>query len=66
MSIRKKAIDKAAEEARRFLATVDTLERCGAMFIGGKNDSWYCGGQDCAAVKRASMDLSRALVGVRR
>ena len=66
MSIRKEALDKAVAEAKRFLAAADTVERCCGLLSVDSGDLYYCGGQDCAAVKRASMDLSRALVGVRR
>lgn len=64
MSIRMKTLDTAIAEAKRFLEAADVAKRCAGYNHG--NDAWLNGGQYCAAVKRASMDLSRALAGVRR
>ena len=55
----------AISEARRF------VERCNALIADmdadrGDDNSWYWGWKHNAAVKRASMDLSRALVALRR
>lgn len=67
MSIRVKTLDEAVAEARRFIASAEIAMRCaGHCSSPHKDDPWLEGGQYCAAVKRASMDLSRALTGVRR
>ncbi len=66
MSIRVKNLDKAVAEAKRFLAAADVVKRCAGSDEYIKGDPFYFGGQHCAAVKRASMDLSRALADVRR
>lgn len=72
MSIRIKTLDAAIAEAKRFIEAADVAKRCqGHSYVTlntekGKADPWLDGGQYCAAVKRASMDLSRALAGVRR
>ncbi len=66
VSIRKKDLDRAVDEAKRFLAAADAVDQCCCLLYGENNDLYYFCGQDCVAVKRASMDLSRALVGVRR
>jgi hypothetical protein len=67
MNIGKKRqeIQAAISEARRF------IERCDALIAAvdadrGADNKWYWGGKHNAAVKRASMDLSRALVELRR
>lgn len=56
------SIDTAVKEAERFIIRArkakETLLGC------GKYSSW--GGKDNAAMRRASMDLTRALVNVRR
>jgi hypothetical protein len=66
MSIRVKTLDKAVAEAKRFLAVADVVKRCAGSTEYAKGDPYYCGGQHCAAAKRASMDLSKALADVRR
>lgn len=66
MSIRVKTLKDAVAEAKRFIAAAEIVERCAGSSGHSENDPWYNGGQYCAAVKRASMDLSRALAGVRR
>jgi len=66
LSIRAKTLEKAVAEAKRFLEAADVVERCAGSSEFIKSDHWYCGGQYCAAVKRASMDLSKALASVRR
>jgi len=57
----KQTLLRAREEARRFLAKGDTfLERA-------KDDEYaYMGCRESGAVKRASLDLTRALADLRR
>lgn len=68
MSIRAKVLDTAIAEAERFLEAARTAKRCAGLYTAPSHndDPWIHSGQYCAAVKRASMDLSRALSGVRR
>lgn len=66
MSLRAKTLEKAVAEAKRFLESADMVKRCAGTTEYTKCDPWYCGGKYCAAAKRASMDLSRALADVRR
>lgn len=79
MSIQRKKIDAVKAEAQRLLQRIDELERCAGWdnfdtpgvranhrtAKPGPNDVFNYG-QHTAAVKRASMDLSRALVPIRR
>ena len=66
MSVRVKTLEKAVAEAKRFLEAAAVVKRAAGTTEYTKGDPWYCGGQCCAAAKRASMDLSRALADVRR
>lgn len=66
MSIRVKTLEKAITEAKRFLEAAEVVKRVNERTEYVKGDPWYRGGQYCAAAKRASMDLSRALADVRR
>jgi len=68
MSIRVKTLEKAVAEAKRFIEAAAVVKRsAGHSSYGSRSDDpWYEGGQQCAAAKRASMDLSRALAGLRR
>ena len=82
MSIRRKQIDAIKAEALRLLQRIDELERCAGWTrysatqnAAGKYDratskphpeDVFNYGKHTAAVKRASLDLSRALVGIRR
>ncbi len=69
MSIRVKTLKAAVAEAKRFIEAAEVVERAaGHSTYSNSNgkDPWYNGGSLCAAAKRASMDLSRALAGVRR
>ena len=66
MSIRVKTMEKAVDEAKRFLEAAAVVKRAAERTEYTKGDPWYCGGQYCAAAKRASMDLSKALADVRR
>ena len=66
MSIRVKTLDAAVAEARRFLEAASVVKRAAGFTELTKGDPWYRSGQYCAAAKRASMDLSKALVAVRR
>ena len=77
MSIRRKEIDAIKAEVTRLLQRIDELERIAGWYryeggmiraaLGEKHpDDRFNSGQYTAAVKRASLDLSRALVGIRR
>ncbi len=66
MSIRVKTLDAAVAEAKRFLEAASVVKRAAGFTELTKGDPWYRSGQYCAAAKRASMDLSKALVAVRR
>ena len=66
MSIRVKTLDVAVAEAKRFLEAASVVKRAAGFTELTKGDPWYRSGQYCAACKRASMDLSKALVAVRR
>jgi hypothetical protein len=65
-TMRVKTLDKAVKEAKRFLKAADAVKKLSGTDEYIKGDPWYQSGQYCAAVKRASMDLSRALADVRR
>lgn len=64
MSVKAKTLDKAIAEAERFLAAAEIVKRSAGTTEYTTGDKWYEGGQHCAAVKRASMDLSKALAQV--
>ena len=76
MSIRRKQIDAITAEALRLLQRIGELERCAGWtrYEKGVNaatskphpEDTLNGGQYAAAVKRASLDLSKALVEIRR
>jgi len=66
MNITMKTLDKAIAEAHRFLEAAEVVKRAAGTEEYMKGNPWYLGGHCCAAVKRASMDLTRALVAVRR
>ena len=66
MSIRVKTLDAAVAEAKRFLEAASVVKHAAGSTELTKGDPWYRSGQYCAACKRASMDLSKALVAVRR
>lgn len=56
VSVERDALERATKEARRFIKAAEAALRSG--------EGWG-GGQHTAAAKRASMDLTRALVFVR-
>ena len=80
--MRRKEIDAIKTEAARLLQRIDELERMAGWTLyrstpnaaGEYNhatstihpDDRFNSGQYTAAVKRASLDLSKALVGIRR
>lgn len=66
MSIRVKTLKAAVSEAKRFIEAAEIVEREVDKNEYDKGHIIYEGGQYCAAMKRASMDLSRALAEVRR
>ena len=66
MSVRAKDLDKAVWEAQRFLEAADDLKLSARAVPYGAPDPWYEDEMYCAAVKLASMDLSKALASVRK
>lgn len=62
-----KTLDIAVMAAQDFINRVEKLKENGEtyQFYQGDKRS-FCGGKDTAAVKRASMDLTRALADLRR
>ena len=72
----RKIVDQAKADALRFLARVDELERCAGWtrYTTGRDqatstphqDDSFNYGQYTAAVKRASMDLTRSLAILRK
>lgn len=77
MSIKRKDIDTVKTEVTRLLKAIDLLERMAGWrnYKNGVNeaalgkkqpDDSFNGGQYAAAVKRASLDLSKALVEIRK
>ena len=76
MSIQRKTIERVKQDAQRLLERIDVLERCAgwARYTDYVNaatskphpDDIFNSGQYTAAVKRASLDLSKALVEIRR
>lgn len=66
--MRAQVLDDAIAEAERFLKAAKRAKRmAGSRKVESLgNEVYYDGGQWCAAAKRASMDLTRALVAVRR
>jgi hypothetical protein len=66
MSIRVKTLKAAVENAKRFIQAAEVLNMVGGRREYTKGDPRYEGGHNCAAVKRASMDLTKSLAGVRR
>lgn len=61
-------VETAEAEARRFLERVATLRRMQGEGLPSSipGDRYYEGSPYTAAVRRASMDLTRALAAVRR
>lgn len=57
--------NEAIAEAKRFLKAAERLEKNGLMGEVGRY-GYYAQGKETAALKRASMDLSRALSSLRR
>lgn len=66
MSIKVKDLDAAIAEAKRFITIAEQIKREKEPCKLGTHPAYYGGGMHCAAAKRASMDLSNALVAVRR
>lgn len=76
MTMQRKQIDAVKAEAVRLLERIDVMERCAGWtrFTDYENvatskphpDDRFNSGQYTAAVKRASLDLSKALVEIRR
>jgi len=67
----KKKIDKAVEEAKRFLDKVKELQTEQKKVViyesyGEKHTYTPSCPKECGAVRRASMDLTRALADLRR
>ena len=77
MSIQRKTIERVKQDAQRLLDRIGEMENCAGWFrysnglneaaMGRKHpDDTFNSGQYTAAVKRASLDLSKALVEIRR
>lgn len=64
MSIKIEDLDNAVIEAKRFLRAARDVQKKAGVNKHIIPES-YEGGKYCAAAKRASMDLSRALASVR-
>ena len=74
--MKRKTIDTAKEEAKRFLQRCDEMERIAgwSRYTSKGNEATskqhpedsFSSGQYVAAVKRASLDLTRALADLRR
>ena len=78
MSIQRKQIDAVKDEVKRLLRKIEEMEVCAGWrnydTPGVQSDHMakprptdhFNSGQYTAAVKRASLDLSRAMVAIRR
>ena len=66
--MRKRVVDDAKAAAKRVLEQIAVLERAAGThdYSDRKNDPYYNSGKYTAAVRRASMDLTRALADLRR
>jgi hypothetical protein len=66
--MRKKVVDDAKAAAKRLLERIALMERAAGTYDYSerKNDPYYNSGQYTAAVRRASMDLTRTLAALRR
>jgi hypothetical protein len=76
--MRRKDVDRVKAQAKELLHRIDVMERCAGWtrytleLIGDQAtskphpDDTFNAGQFCASVKRASMDLSKSLVELRR
>lgn len=63
--MRPKKVDEAANEAKRFLDRVRKLKAAvGSTHWNGNEHIW--GSKETAAVRRASLDLTRALAEMRK
>lgn len=59
-------VRQAKIEINRLLDAITRLERCQGKVDDDQGTVWYDGDKHTATVRRASMDLTRALVAVRR
>jgi hypothetical protein len=69
-------VEKVKAEAKRLLEAIAVMERCAGWqrWVNGENqanrklhpEDTFNSGMHTASVKRASMDVSRALVALRR
>lgn len=76
MSIQRKTIERVKQDVQRLLDRIAVMERAAGWtrYTAGENaatshphpDDAFNYGQWTAAVKRASMDLSKSLVEIRR
>lgn len=66
--MRKKVVDDAKAAAKRLLERIALMERAAGTYDYSErtNDPYYNSGQYTAAVRRASMDLTRTLAALRR
>lgn len=74
--MRRKLVNEAKEEAKRLLKRIDELERCAGWkqwTVDGNKatskphiDDCFNSGEFTAAVRRSSLDLTKALARLRR
>jgi hypothetical protein len=74
--MKRSEVEKAKAEAKRLLESIAVMERCAGWqrWVDGENtathrphpEDIFNSGMFAASVKRASMDVSRALVALRR
>jgi len=74
--MRRKEVDRVKAQAKELLHRIDVMERCAgwSRYTSNGNESTskphpddtFGSGQYTASVKRASMDLSKSLVELRR
>ena len=64
--MRRTAVDEARAAAKRFIAALDLLETRLANDPHARTRWEYTGLRETGAVKRASLDLTRALADLRR
>jgi hypothetical protein len=77
--MRRKDVDRVKAQAKELLHRIDVMERCAGwhrfvqvgLMVNEESsrphpDDTFNAGQFCASVKRASMDLSKSLVELRR
>lgn len=69
MTMRPSQVKRAEEEVRRFLVRVQDLRDAGQLpkVIIDNDKDWYLhGSKETGAIRRASLDLTRALAAMRK